>query len=260
MAAAAKDVVPDISRLTAKARAAGIHLILATQRPDAKVITGTIKANIPGRVAFKTATGIDSRTILDEGGAENLIGKGDMLFRTAEGILIRAQGAWISDPEIARITNFIEQHANPQFDEKFAKKLGTIKEAEIDPFADADGESEEPKESAPSAREMVKAAAEADDFKKAIECIINTNRASTSHFQRRMGWGYNHAAKILDLLEQKGIVSPQQGAGPRQILMDQQQLLDIFNGGESSQPPQAAPDAPPADTDDDQMTLITEEV
>ena len=261
MAAAAKDVVPDISRLTAKARAAGIHLILATQRPDAKVITGTIKANIPGRVAFKTATGIDSRTILDEGGAENLIGKGDMLFRTAEGILIRAQGAWISDPEITRITNFIEQHANPQFDEKFAKKLGTIKEAEIDPFADADGESEEPKESGPSAREMVKAAAEADDIKKAIECIINTNRASTSHFQRRMGWGYNHAAKILDLLEQKGIVSPQQGAGPRQILMDQQQLLDIFNGGESSQTQEAAPEAPStADTDDNQMTLITEEV
>jgi S-DNA-T family DNA segregation ATPase FtsK/SpoIIIE len=183
-----------------------------------------------------------------------------MLFRTAEGILIRAQGAWISDPEIARITDFIEQHANPQFDEKFAKKLGTIKETEIDPFADADGEGDEPKESGPSAREMVKAAAEADDFKKAIECIINTNRASTSHFQRRMGWGYNHAAKILDLLEQKGIVSPQQGAGPRQILMDQQQLLDIFNGGESSQPPETAPDAPPQNGyDDDQMTLITEE-
>ena len=260
MAAAAKDVVPDISRLTAKARAAGIHLILATQRPDAKVITGTIKANIPGRVAFKTATGIDSRTILDEGGAENLIGKGDMLFRTAEGILIRAQGAWISDPEIARITDFIEQHANPQFDEKFAKKLGTIKETEIDPFADADGEGDEPKESGPSAREMVKAAAEADDFKKAIECIINTNRASTSHFQRRMGWGYNHAAKILDLLEQKGIVSPQQGAGPRQILMDQQQLLEIFNGGESSPAQDNAPEAPPQNGyDDDQMTLITEE-
>lgn len=233
MAAAAKEVVPDISRLTAKARAAGIHLILATQRPDAKVITGTIKANIPGRVAFKTATGIDSRTILDENGAENLIGKGDMLFRTADGLLIRAQGAWISDPEIERITQFIEQHAKTQFDEKFTKKLSSIKEAELDPFAESDEENGEEADSAPTRRELVKAAAEADDYKKAIECIINTNRASTSHFQRRLGWGYNHAAKILDLLEQKGIVSGQQGAGPRQILMDQQQLVDIFNGGES---------------------------
>ena len=233
MAAAAKEVVPDISRLTAKARAAGIHLILATQRPDAKVITGTIKANIPGRVAFKTATGIDSRTILDENGAENLIGKGDMLFRTADGLLIRAQGAWISDPEIERITQFIEQHAKTQFDEKFTKKLSSIKEAELDPFAESDEENGEGADSAPTRRELVKAAAEADDYKKAIECIINTNRASTSHFQRRLGWGYNHAAKILDLLEQKGIVSGQQGAGPRQILMDQQQLVDIFNGGES---------------------------
>ena len=257
MAAAAKDVVPDISRLTAKARAAGIHLILATQRPDAKVITGTIKANIPGRVAFKTATGVDSRTILDEGGAENLIGKGDMLFRTAEGILIRAQGAWISDPEIMRITNFIEQHANPQFDEKFTQKLSTIKEAELDPFADADDNSEdENKSSAQTNREMVKAAAEADDYKKAIECIINTNRASTSHFQRRMGWGYNHAAKILDLLEAKGIVSSQQGAGPRQILMDQQQLLDIFNGGESRDANAQDDDA---GNDDVATTMTTEE-
>ena len=156
-----------------------------------------------------------------------------MLFRTADGLLIRAQGAWISDPEIERITQFIEQHAKTQFDEKFTKKLSSIKEAELDPFAESDEENGEEADSAPTRRELVKAAAEADDYKKAIECIINTNRASTSHFQRRLGWGYNHAAKILDLLEQKGIVSGQQGAGPRQILMDQQQLVDIFNGGES---------------------------
>ena len=232
MAAAAKVVTPNIARLTAKARAAGIHVILATQRPDAKVITGTVKANIPGRVAFKTATGIDSRTILDEGGAENLIGKGDMLFRTAEGMLVRAQGAWISDEEITRITQFIEQHSNVEFDETFNKKLSKIKEASIDD--DENGEDEDSDVQDRSAeKERVKAEANASDFKKAVECIINTNRASTSHFQRRLGWGYNHAAKILDLLEQKGIVSGQQGAGPRQILMDQQQLVDIFNGGES---------------------------
>ncbi len=254
MAAAAKEVVPDISRLTAKARAAGIHLILATQRPDAKVITGTIKANIPGRVAFKTATAIDSRTILDDSGAENLIGKGDMLFRTADGLLIRAQGAWISDPEIARITQFIEQHANTQFDEKFAGKLARVKEAGIaDPFADNPDDPDNNAEAneTPS-REAVKAEENASDFKKAIECIINTNRASTSHFQRKLGWGYNHSAKIMDMLEDRGVIGPQVGAGPRQIIMDQQQLLAVFNGPAN----EASATAPIGETTQD---LFTEE-
>ncbi len=248
MAAAAKEVTPDIARLTAKARAAGIHLILATQRPDAKVITGTIKANIPGRVAFKTAQAIDSRTILDDSGAENLIGRGDMLFKGKDGLLIRAQGAWISDDEIANITSFIEQHANTQFDEKFATKLSRVKEATVDdPFASNEDDPDNqvaPEPSGPTQRELVKAAANADDFKKAVECLINTKRASTSHFQRQMGWGYNHAAKILDMLTEKGIVSPQQGMGPRQILLDQDQLIAIMNGGDATD---VAGDAPLGD-------------
>ena len=233
MAAASKEVTPDISRLTAKARAAGIHLILATQRPDAKIITGTIKANIPGRVAFKTATSIDSRTILDDTGAENLIGKGDMLFKTKDGLLIRAQGAWISDDEIGRITQFIEQHADVQFDDTFAKKLGRVKEAAIDdPFASNEDDPDNQQgggDTMPSSREMVKAAEDADLYKRALECIINTKRASTSHFQRRLGIGYNHAAKLCDKLEDAGVIGPQKGAGPRDILMDQDQLLAIFN-------------------------------
>ena len=232
-----KEVNPDIQRITQKARAAGIHLILATQRPDAKIITGAIKANIPGRVAFKTSSSVDSRTILDDTGAENLIGRGDMLFRGKDGQLIRAQGAWISDDEIAAVTGFIEEHSNLQFDEKFATKLGRVKEAAIDdPFAsNEDDPDNQPKPeeapAGPTQRELVKAAANADDFKKAVECIINTKRASTSHFQRQMGWGYNHAAKILDMLTEKGIVSPQQGMGPRQIVMDQDQLMAILNDG-----------------------------
>ena len=230
MSSNGKEVTPDIARLTAKARAAGIHLILATQRPDAKIITGTIKANIPGRVAFKTATSIDSRTILDDSGAENLIGRGDMLFKSKDGLLIRAQGAWISDPEIANVIQFIEQHSNVQFDDRFAKKLGTIKEEEVDLFADPEADAANAKAEADSQREQVKAEENASDFKKAVECIINTNRASTSHFQRKLGWGYNHSAKIMDMLEDAGIIGPQSGAGPRQIVMDQQQLLDIFNG------------------------------
>ena len=215
MSTSAKEVVPDISRLTAKARAAGIHLILATQRPDAKVITGTIKANIPGRVAFKTATSIDSRTILDDTGAENLIGRGDMLFKSKDGLLIRAQGAWISDPEIAHVIQFIEQHSNQSFDDRFAKKLETIKEEEVDLFADPEADAQSQKAAAAEQRAQVKADAEADDFKKAVECVINTGRASTSHFQRQMGWGYNHAAKILDMLTERGVVSPPQGFNAR---------------------------------------------
>ncbi len=229
MSQCSKEVTPDISRLTAKARAAGIHLILATQRPDAKIITGTIKANIPGRVAFKTAQAIDSRTILDDAGAENLIGRGDMLFKGKDGLLIRAQGAWISDGEIANITEFIEKHSNTQFDERFSKKLSTLKDEEIDIYAD-DEDAKKDKEDPQAAREQLKAAANADDFKKAVECVANTGRASTSHFQRQLGWGYNHAAKILDMLTDRGIVSPPQGMGPRQIIMDQDQLVAILNG------------------------------
>ena len=242
-----KEVNPDIQRITQKARAAGIHLILATQRPDAKIITGTIKANIPGRVAFKTSSSVDSRTILDETGAENLIGKGDMLFRGKDNILVRAQGAWISDEEIQNITAFIEQHSNTQFDDRFSKKLSTIKEAEVDIFADDPGDENAAREEREAAREQVKADAAASDFKKAVECIINTGRASTSHFQRQMGWGYNHAAKILDMLTERGIVSPPQGMGPRQIAMSQDELLAVFNGSDGDG---GAPEGPGADTGD----------
>lgn len=234
MASNGKEVTPDIARLTAKARAAGIHLILATQRPDAKIITGTIKANIPGRVAFKTSQAIDSRTILDDSGAENLIGRGDMLFKGKDGLLVRAQGAWISDEEIARITEFIEKHSNLQLDKRFTDKLATIKEEEVDLFADDDSGSGKQNASgagdAAAQREMVKAEENASDFKKAVECIINTNRASTSHFQRKLGWGYNHSAKIMDMLEDAGVIGPQVGAGPRQIIMDQDQLMAVFKG------------------------------
>ena len=242
-----KEVNPDIQRITQKARAAGIHLILATQRPDAKIITGTIKANIPGRVAFKTSSSVDSRTILDETGAENLIGKGDMLFRGKDNVLVRAQGAWISDEDIQSVTTFIEQHSNVQFDDRFAKKLGTIKEEEVDLFADPEEDAANAKAEAESAREQVKAEENASDFKKAIECIINTNRASTSHFQRKLGWGYNHSAKIMDMLEDAGIIGPQSGAGPRQIVMDQQQLLAIFNGNAAGDDaPASVPEEEPA--------------
>ena len=166
-----------------------------------------------------------------------------MLFKSKDGLLIRAQGAWISDPEIANIIKFIEQHSNVQFDQRFTKKLSTIKEEEVDLFADPDEDAANAKAEAATQREQVKAEENASDFKKAVECIINTNRASTSHFQRKLGWGYNHSAKIMDMLEDAGIIGPQSGAGPRQIIMDQQQLLDIFNGGNGTPVRAAEPDS-----------------
>ncbi|HBJ59338.1 MAG TPA: hypothetical protein DDY72_02520 [Verrucomicrobia bacterium] len=252
MMAAGKEVTPDISRLTAKARAAGIHLILATQRPDAKIITGTIKANIPGRVAFKTSQAIDSRTILDDAGAENLIGRGDMLFKGKDGILTRAQGAWISDEEIANITAFIEEHSSVQFDKHFATKLGRVKEATIDdPFAanEDDPDNQPRPEASPAAqRQLARASADADLFTKAIEVIINTNRASVSHFQRKLGIGYNHAAKLCDELEERGVVAPHSGAGPRTILLDQNQLEAILRGEDAAAMAAPSPEAPTEET------------
>ena len=180
-----------------------------------------------------------------------------MLFKSKDGLLIRAQGAWISDPEITNVVTFIEQHANTQFDERFTKKLGTIKEEEVDLFADPEEDAQKEKEAAATQREQVKADAAASDFKKAIECIINTHRASTSHFQRQMGWGYNHAAKILDMLEAKGVVGAQSGMGPRQIIMDQDQLLAVFNGNDdNAASPSTAEGPQPADGSTD---LFTEE-
>ena len=228
MSECAKEVVPGISRLTAKARAAGIHLILATQRPDTQVITGTIKANIPGRVAFKTSQAIDSRTILDAQGAENLIGRGDMLFKSKGGELIRAQGAWISDDEINRITGFIQEHSTQKFDEAFKNKLDKIKAAKDD-----DGNTVDDEQDKPTRREIARAASAASDVKKAIACLINTKRASVSHFQRQMGWGYNHAAVILDKLADQGIVSQASGMGPRQILMEADALERLLNEDEA---------------------------
>ncbi len=240
MQTAGKEVEPSIARLTALARATGIHLILATQRPDTKIITGTIKSNIPGRIAFKTASAIDSRTILDAQGAESLIGKGDMLFKTSEGLLVRAQGSYISDEEINNVINFIGEHASVQFDEVFAKRLEKIKDSEPDEEngfgddADASSVQDEPLAAALSngmpAPSGMTQSKEDKLYRTALEVMRDTKRASTSHFQRRMGIGYNHAARIVDLLEERGIIGPARGAGPREILQDPETLLAEMDG------------------------------
>ena len=273
MQAAQKEVDPLIARLTALARATGIHLILATQRPDTKVITGTIKSNIPGRVAFKTSSAIDSRTILDAQGAEQLIGKGDMLFKMSDGRLLRAQGAYISDDEIRNILGFIGEHANPQFDEMLTKRLEKIKEADpSDSLKDPEEESSEAAEplAAPSASGLPAPSGMTQNkedvlYRRALEVLQATKRASTSHLQRRMGIGYNHAARLIDLLEERGVIGPARGAGPREILLDPETLL---TGGTSDAPENMAmsADAVPvhpdnsvafAETPDDDETFGT---
>ena len=215
MSAVGKEVEPAISRLTSLSRAVGIHLILATQRPSVDVITGTIKANIPGRIAFKVSQANDSRTILDSPGAEELIGKGDMLFLKEGSQLMRAQGAWVSDDEIARVVAFVKEHCRPCYDQALIGRLEKIKESAPDDGMDADEEADG--ETGPAADED-----DADDalMPNALEVILMTRRASTTMLQRRLGIGYTRAARLMDTLEARGIVGPQIGSGTREILVD----------------------------------------
>ena len=252
MQSAGKEVEPVIARLTALARATGIHLILATQRPDAKIITGVIKSNIPGRIAFKTSSSIDSRTILDDTGAEDLIGRGDMLYKTSEGLLLRAQGSYISDEEINRIISFIGEHSNVQFDDKLAARLSKIKEADpseaLEEGEDGDGGGSGGDDESDLSTTVtgngvpppagMKQSKEEQLYMAALDVIARTGRASTSHLQRRMGIGYNHAARLIDLLEDRGVVGPAKGAGPREVLLDPEAIMKIMKGDSSPETPE----------------------
>lgn len=237
MQTSGKEVEPVIARLAALARATGIHLILATQRPDTKVITGTIKGNIPGRIAYKTSSAIDSRTILDATGAEALIGNGDMLYKMPDGNLVRAQGAWIKDDDISSVLAFIEEHSNTKFDEKLTSRIGKIKVEEKDILADdeEDGGEESPQAgSAPQAVNGIQPPVgigtqeEMELYVQALDVVRRTKRASTSHLQRKMGIGYNHAARLMDHLEENGIIGPAKGGSAvREILVDLDTLLNV---------------------------------
>ncbi len=199
MAVAQAEIEAGIARLAAKSRAAGIHMILATQRPDVKVITGTIKANFPVRIAFKVSQKVDSRTILDRMGADALLGKGDMLvLPPGSDKLIRSQGAFTSDGEIERVTNFCKEQCKPDFITEIHEKIE--KPASDLPEMDS-GEDDEL-------------------IEQAMEVIRQTKRASTSSLQRRLRIGYTRAARVMDLLEERGIIGPPEGPGPREILMD----------------------------------------
>ena len=199
MQTAPADVESAIARITQMARAAGIHLIVATQTPRADVITGVIKANIPSRIAFQVASKIDSRVILDENGADRLLGQGDMLYLPPSASrLIRAQGVLVTDEEIRRLVEFVSTQARPAFDPAMHEKL------------EAAGNSTE-EEVSEEDEELVE---------KCLEIIRQEKRASTSLLQRRLRLGYTRAARIVDILEQRGILGPGEGAKPREILVD----------------------------------------
>ncbi|MGI8437016.1 MAG: DNA translocase FtsK [Chthoniobacterales bacterium] len=199
MQTAPADVESAIARITQMARAAGIHLIVATQTPRADVITGVIKANIPSRIAFQVASKIDSRVILDENGADRLLGQGDMLYLPpGTSRLIRAQGVLVTDDEIRKLVEFYSQQGPPTFDAKLEKELTAT--------AGDDGENVTDED-----EELVE---------KCLEIIRQEKRASTSLLQRRLRLGYTRAARIVDILEQRGILGPGEGAKPREILVD----------------------------------------
>ncbi|MEY2584149.1 MAG: segregation ATPase FtsK/SpoIIIE, family [Verrucomicrobiota bacterium] len=199
MQTAPADVESAIARITQMARAAGIHLIVATQTPRADVITGVIKANIPSRIAFQVASKIDSRVILDENGADRLLGQGDMLYLPpSTSRLIRAQGVLVTDEEIHRLVEFVSAQSPPTFDVAMQDKLQLSSAATEEDVTDED-------------EELVE---------KCLEIIRQEKRASTSLLQRRLRLGYTRAARIVDILEQRGILGPGEGAKPREILVD----------------------------------------
>jgi S-DNA-T family DNA segregation ATPase FtsK/SpoIIIE len=198
MQTAPADVETGIARITQMARAAGIHIIVATQTPRADVITGVIKANIPSRIAFQVASKIDSRVILDENGADRLLGQGDMLYLPPSASrLIRAQGVLVTDDEIHRLVEFVSAQSPPAFDTAMHERL----QSAATPEEDVTDEDEELVE-------------------KCLEIIRQEKRASTSLLQRRLRLGYTRAARIVDILEQRGILGPGEGAKPREILVD----------------------------------------
>jgi len=204
-----------IVRIAQKARATGIHLILATQRPSVDVITGLIKANIPGRIGMSVTTNIDSRVILDQAGAETLLGRGDLLFKDpAKNKPFRIQGIWVSPEETQRIVGFIKQQS-PEVE--YTTKVTEFKSKE-----------EEAKESTAGSQ-----GGSSDElFQNAVRVTVNSQKGSTSFIQRKLQIGYNRAARILDEMEELGVVGPANGSKPRDVLIsDADAFLATLDGG-----------------------------
>jgi DNA segregation ATPase FtsK/SpoIIIE, S-DNA-T family len=195
MMVASRDVEVSLTRIAQMARAAGIHLILATQRPSVDVLTGIIKANFPTRLSFQVSSKTDSRTILDANGAENLLGNGDMLFMPPGTARIqRIHGAFISEAEISRITEFLKKQKKPVYDSKITESR-SIEEPDAD-FSEHD-----------------------ERYDDAVALVTRTGQASISMIQRHLRIGYNRAARIIEVMEKEGVVGPSDGVKPREVLV-----------------------------------------
>jgi S-DNA-T family DNA segregation ATPase FtsK/SpoIIIE len=199
MLVAGKDIEAMVQRLAQMARAAGIHVIMATQRPSVDVITGTIKANFPTRISFQVTSRIDSRTILGEQGAEHLLGRGDMLFMEGGGRIVRVHGPFVSDDEVEKVASFLRQQGEPEYDDSVTVEADPQQNGDAG-GADLDGE--------------------ASLYDQAVELVRREGKASTSFIQRHLRIGYNRAATIIEDMERNGLVSPANHAGKREILMD----------------------------------------
>ena len=195
MLVAGKEIENYIQKLSQMARAAGIHIIMATQRPSVDVITGTIKANFPTRISFQVSSKIDSRTILGEQGAEQLLGKGDMLFMSSANRIVRIHGPYVSESEIEKINSYLRSQGNPDY----IDEITLIKDSETNDNENINEDKDEL-------------------YNKAVEIIKGEGKASTSFLQRRLQIGYNRAARIMETMEQEGIVGRANHVGKREIL------------------------------------------
>jgi S-DNA-T family DNA segregation ATPase FtsK/SpoIIIE len=209
----------------------GIHLVLATQRPSTDVITGTIKVNIPARIAFSVASQIDSRVILDQGGAETLLGQGDMLFRpVGTSRLQRLQGAFVTEEEIARLVAHWSRQGEPEFDEALLE-------------VPAEAEDEREGDLSPDHDDLLADAA---------RIVVQSQTASVSMIQRRLRVGYTRAGRLIDMLERRGIISGYEGSKPRQVLVSEAELprmLDRLSGADATEPGGGPAEAAGPDTD-----------
>ncbi len=209
MMVAPNEVEDSICRLAQMARAAGMHLVIATQRPSVDVITGLIKANVPSRIAFAVSSHIDSRTILDSGGAEKLLGRGDMLFKPVGASKpLRIQGAFIDDKEVERIVEFIKQGSEAKYDEDIIEKIDAGKPVNVtDELSD------------PSDNDEL--------LPRAIEIAVETGKISASHLQRRLKVGFSRASRMIDQMQERGIISPPDGSKPREVLISKEDYLEM---------------------------------
>ena len=239
MLVAAKEVEESICRVAQMGRAAGMHLVIATQRPSADVITGLMKANIPSRIAFAVASAMESRIILDTAGAEKLVGRGDMLYAPlGEGKPKRVQGCFISSEEIERVVNFVKENGETDYDESVIDKINAAVAEKEKGSGKGGGNAAPDQNAADDVDELLPAA---------IDVVMETGQASVSMLQRRLKLGYSRAARIVDEMETRGIVGPFEGSKPRQLLITKEQWQELKMKGAYGAVPPEAEELPPPD-------------